>query len=593
MSLCSVVSATRYYVAPDGNDISGKGSIDNPWFTLNRAWMNVSIGDTIYMRGGTYYYTKQVLTGKNGTESNRIKIWAFPNETPVIKKYGSYAGTYWPRSIIQVSGNYIHVRGLEICYNEQEDTEGYVGLINLNGNYNIYELLNIHHNGGGLGIEYNSTGNLILNCDIHHNADPLSSDKYGNADGIGLSHIPAGLINTVRGCRLWWNSDDGIDPYGCDSKLEIDNCWSWYNGYIPDTFEKGGDGNGFKFGKTASDWGNTIAMTTTNCIAYKNRTAGFHQNEANTPLVLYNNTAYFNGAQGFWFGSFNRSHILQNNISYHNASYCYLTSSSIVSNNTFLISNTANPAISVTDADFISLDGMQLTRPRKADGSLPDIEFLHLESGSDLIDAGADVGKPYYGKAPDIGAFEIPVGEFHLNEPPVVSISSPTKGVTFTSPATVTIDVEASDPDGSISKVELFNGTKKLDERTFSPFSFTLKDLPEGSYSLTAVATDNLKAGAISSTLDLKVISNNEDMEFFNLYPNPNEGRFTINFTSPLVAENYTVTIFNLIGRTVYREELSKDDDSKQFDLSHLYPGTYIVTISSNKILLTQKFIKG
>ncbi len=51
-----------------------------------------------------------------------------------------------------------------------------------------------------------------------------------------------------------------------------------------------------------------------------------------------------------------------------------------------------------------------------------------------------------------------------VNQPPVVYISSPTKGTSYMSPATFTIDVEASDPDGTISKVELFNGSAKLGE---------------------------------------------------------------------------------------------------------------------------------
>jgi len=155
------------------------------------------------------------------------------------------------------------------------------------------------------------------------------------------------------------------------------------------------------------------------------------------------------------------------------------------------------------------------------------------------------------------------------------------------------VEVNASDPDGFISKVELFNGTVKIGERTSAPYSFTLKDLAKGNYSLKAVATDNLKAANTSATLDLKVTSYNEDREFFNLYPNPNDGRFTINFTSPLVSVNYTVTIVNLIGRTVYQEKLSKDDDVMQFDLSHLNPGIYVVMISGDTILMTQKFIKG
>ena len=54
----------------------------------------------------------------------------------------------------------------------------------------------------------------------------------------------------------------------------------------------------------------------------------------------------------------------------------------------------------------MSLDVSQLLRPRKADGSLPDITFGHLASGSDLIDAGTYVGIPYQGSAPDLGYYE-------------------------------------------------------------------------------------------------------------------------------------------------------------------------------------------
>src|SRR4029077_20715569 len=44
--------------------------------------------------------------------------------------------------------------------------------------------------------------------------------------------------------------------------------------------------------------------------------------------------------------------------------------------------------------------------PRKADGSLPDIDFMRLVAGSHLIDAGVDVGLPFNGSAPDLGYFE-------------------------------------------------------------------------------------------------------------------------------------------------------------------------------------------
>jgi len=46
--------------------------------------------------------------------------------------------------------------------------------------------------------------------------------------------------------------------------------------------------------------------------------------------------------------------------------------------------------------------------PWQADGSLPNCSFLHLVAGSDLINKGTNVGIPYTGSAPDLGAFERP-----------------------------------------------------------------------------------------------------------------------------------------------------------------------------------------
>jgi hypothetical protein len=47
-----------------------------------------------------------------------------------------------------------------------------------------------------------------------------------------------------------------------------------------------------------------------------------------------------------------------------------------------------------------------LVKPRKPNGDLPDVPFLHLAPGSDAIDRGVDVGRPFKGQAPDLGAFE-------------------------------------------------------------------------------------------------------------------------------------------------------------------------------------------
>jgi hypothetical protein len=91
------------------------------------------------------------------------------------------------------------------------------------------------------------------------------------------------------------------------------------------------------------------------------------------------------------------------------------------------------------------------------------------------------------------------------NQPPTVSISSPTKSTGYTAPATIVIDATASDPDGSISKVEFYSGTAKLGERTAAPWSYSWKDVPEGTYSITAAATDNLNSRTVSAPVSVAV----------------------------------------------------------------------------------------
>jgi hypothetical protein len=81
--------------------------------------------------------------------------------------------------------------------------------------------------------------------------------------------------------------------------------------------------------------------------------------------------------------------------------YGTLSSNSIQQTNSWM-----SPFATVTVADFQSVDTTGVRGPRKPDGSLPDVSFLHLAAGSPLIDAGTDIGLSYAGAAPDLGAFE-------------------------------------------------------------------------------------------------------------------------------------------------------------------------------------------
>ncbi|HNZ70041.1 MAG TPA: glycoside hydrolase family 88 protein [Chitinophagaceae bacterium] len=98
------------------------------------------------------------------------------------------------------------------------------------------------------------------------------------------------------------------------------------------------------------------------------------------------------------------------------------------------------------------------------------------------------------------------VMEFPLvNSLPSVSITSPSNGTSYTEPASVIITATASDTDGTISKVEFYQGTTKLGEDTSSPYTVTWSGVTQGTYNLTVVATDNSGGIATSTAVTITV----------------------------------------------------------------------------------------
>ncbi len=85
------------------------------------------------------------------------------------------------------------------------------------------------------------------------------------------------------------------------------------------------------------------------------------------------------------------------------------------------------------------------------------------------------------------------------NRPPTVKLTAPLGGAIFTAPADVLIAVDASDPDGTIARVELWAGPTKLGEATAHPYTLLWSSVPAGAYSLTALAVDDSGAAVTSS----------------------------------------------------------------------------------------------
>ncbi|HEY4148054.1 MAG TPA: T9SS type A sorting domain-containing protein [Chitinophagaceae bacterium] len=419
-----------YYVANNGNDANA-GTISLPFLTIQRAQTSVVAGDTVYIRGGNYSMTTSqvaefssiwayvTLLNKSGTSGHRINYWAYPGEKPVFD-YSTIKPANYRVNAFEVTGSWIYIRGLSVtgvqvtitAHTQSECFEN-------TGSNNIYEMLTMH-DGMAIGFYLTKGGNnLVLNCDAYNNWDNVSEDKLGgNVDGFGCHPNKQGLgytNNVFKGCRAWFNSDDGYDCINAFEAVTFDSCWSFYNGYSQ-TFAALGDGNGFKGGGYGvADSPVVPAIIPRNnirfCMAIRNKDNGFYSNHHPGGSNWYSNTAYNNAIN---YNMLNRSadfqsdvpgygHNMKNNLGWGARGSEY-------SNIDFTLSNADtnyfNLPVTVNSGDFLSTDQTLLMAPRNADGSLPVNNFMRLKTGSDLIDKGENVGFHFNGSAPDLGCFE-------------------------------------------------------------------------------------------------------------------------------------------------------------------------------------------
>lgn len=78
----TVKASSVYYVSTTGNDITGTGTLSNPWKTIQKAADTMTAGDTCIIRGGTYRETVTLHT--SGTSGNPINFKPYPGENVTV-----------------------------------------------------------------------------------------------------------------------------------------------------------------------------------------------------------------------------------------------------------------------------------------------------------------------------------------------------------------------------------------------------------------------------------------------------------------------------------------------------------------------------
>lgn len=338
----SQAAQVLWFASPSGNDATGNGTLANPYKTITKAAQQLTAGDTLYIRGGTYtnatfgnsdpwrQETTARISNKDGAPGNYIVVMPYNNEQVIIKSDGQFG--------FQINGSsYIKVQGLEL-YGEGENITmaaalqyqfafrrnvnspaAYPGLgyenrlppgtntdqtgledisaltifrpfyyfthgLVVQGSHHIDVVNNKSHHFPGEGIRFagcdyiNATGNTIYE----------NSHKSSNG-GHGMSCYTLNSIDANNGVKILIARNKVYSNY-----CEVAS-WSELKTIFTATIDEG-KGLTIQRSTAAGNWNNGRIRFENN-ICYDNGLSGIHVNEGDR-VDIVNNTLYLNNHTG-------------------------------------------------------------------------------------------------------------------------------------------------------------------------------------------------------------------------------------------------------------------------------------------------------
>jgi len=218
--------ATDYYVAPTGNDGNPGTSTTVPWQTIQHAADNLSAGDTVYIRGGTYYETININVSGNGT-GGYITFRNYAGETPILDGT-SFNDPSGNSGFYIDSKSYLIIQGFEIRNFTTTTANAVPTGIQIEGGSHHIQLLDnfIHH--------------IETNAQVDQ--DRQGADAHGIAVyGTSISQAITDLV--IRGNEVAWLKLGSSEAVALNGNVEN---FSVTNNIIHDTDNIGLDFMGFE-----------------------------------------------------------------------------------------------------------------------------------------------------------------------------------------------------------------------------------------------------------------------------------------------------------------------------------------------------------
>jgi hypothetical protein len=218
LTLPEYVTLTGIYVATDGNDSTGDGSITTPYLTISKAASVVAAGQTIFVRSGTY--TEAVTIDADGTAEAPITLRNYPGETVVIDGGGTLPESY--TGLITVNGDYVTVRGLQITNSAFWATGVY-------GQHCTLSYLTAYSNTHAGLLAFGDYSTIEYSTAYRNSMDNYQgalANEGGWGTGITLCRVSHGTpVNhgTIRHCTAYENWGEGISTFESNYTTIEDN----------------------------------------------------------------------------------------------------------------------------------------------------------------------------------------------------------------------------------------------------------------------------------------------------------------------------------------------------------------------------------
>ena len=195
------------------------------------------------------------------------------------------------------------------------------------------------------------------------------------------------------------------------------------------------------------------------------------------------------------------------------------------------------------------------------------------------------------------------------NKPPTVNIIAPKNNQPFAAPAYIHFEADAKDLDGRITRVEFYNGSTLLRTEYKYPYTYVWKNVPLGTYTITAVAIDNWGAHTTSAPVTVRVVPQNaqivsnrsssvhdktdiEEAVGLRLVPNPGIDIVNIYTTGLRQDRQATLSVIASSGVAMRTMEIKSLNKVIPLDVSLLRSGVYTIKLISGDRILYKQFLK-